>query len=79
MTTSPDRSAQRASGTARGSWRALISRVGAIVRRIIGAPDYETYLASMAKHHPQCMPLDARSFERDRLAARYRGPGSRCC
>jgi uncharacterized short protein YbdD (DUF466 family) len=58
---------------------ARVQRVAAIVRRIIGAPDYDTYLSHMQAHHPQCTPLDERSFERERLTDRYNRPGNRCC
>jgi len=49
------------------------------MRRIIGAPDYETYLTYMASHHPDQTPLSTREFEQQRLVDRYSRPGSRCC
>ena len=58
---------------------ARIERFLAIVRRIIGAPDHALYLRHMREHHPGCATLSAREFERERLAARYSRPGSRCC
>lgn len=62
-----------------GSWRVRLRMVIALVRRIVGVPDYETYLAFMQRNHPECMPMDARTFERERLADKYARPGSRCC
>ncbi|MFN8715646.1 MAG: YbdD/YjiX family protein [Gemmatimonas sp.] len=59
--------------------RHALQRALAIVRRIIGVPDYETYLAHMRRHYPQCTPLDPATFERERLNDRYRSLGSRCC
>ncbi len=56
-------------------WRAL----AAVVRRVIGAPDYATYLAHMRAHHRGVRPLDEREFARDALRRRYDQPGSRCC
>ncbi len=56
-----------------------LSRVLAIVRRIVGVPDYQAYLSHMERHHPGCTPVDARTFERERLADKYSRPGSRCC
>jgi uncharacterized short protein YbdD (DUF466 family) len=56
-----------------------IEHAGAIVRRIIGAPDYERYLAHVARRHPGTTPLDREAFARDALARRYDRPGSRCC
>ncbi len=54
-------------------------RCAAVVRRIIGVPDYDTYLVHMTTHHPDVIPLSPGEFERARLDDRYRQPGSRCC
>lgn len=59
--------------------RGLLARVGATVRRIIGAPDYGAYVAHVAAHHPGREPLGEREFIAERLSARYEKPGSRCC
>ena len=59
--------------------RSRIERAGAVVRRIIGAPDYDRYLAHVAHRHPGVTPLDREAFARDALARRYDQPGSRCC
>jgi uncharacterized short protein YbdD (DUF466 family) len=50
-----------------------------IVRRIMGAPDYERYVRHMSRNHPECTVLTKNEFVRDRLNARYAKPGSRCC
>lgn len=55
------------------------ARVAAILRRIIGVPDYSAYLAHMQRHHPGCAVMDPRTFERERMTDRYSRPGSRCC
>jgi uncharacterized short protein YbdD (DUF466 family) len=54
-------------------------RVGAIVRRVIGAPDYEQYVAHMRARHPDSAPLTRAQFISSQLQARYERPGSRCC
>lgn len=59
--------------------RHAVERVASVVRRIIGVPDYDTYLDHMRRQYPECTPLDATAFERERLADRYTRPGSRCC
>ena len=62
--------------------RSLVARaadVGSLIRRIIGAPDYECYLAHLAARHPDVTPLSREAFARDCLARRYDRPGSRCC
>jgi uncharacterized short protein YbdD (DUF466 family) len=61
---------------ARGS---LLERVNAVVRRIIGAPDYSGYVQHMQLHHPECAVLSQAEFLDEQLTARYSTPGSRCC
>jgi uncharacterized short protein YbdD (DUF466 family) len=65
--------------TRRGRWLASLRRVAAVVRRMIGVPDYDTYLAHMRQRYPECTPIDQKTFERERLTARYKSTGSRCC
>jgi uncharacterized short protein YbdD (DUF466 family) len=60
-------------------WVAGLPRLAAVVRRMIGVPDYETYLVHMRQRHPGCTPMDRKTFERERLTARYKATGSRCC
>jgi uncharacterized short protein YbdD (DUF466 family) len=50
-----------------------------VVRRVIGAPDYDRYLAHLARAHPGATPLSRDAFARDVLSRRYDRPGSRCC
>ncbi len=59
--------------------RANLRAVGEVTRRIIGAPDYERYLAHMRQHHPNDRPLTRHDFARLRLEEKYSKPGSRCC
>jgi uncharacterized short protein YbdD (DUF466 family) len=54
-------------------------RVARAVRRVIGAPDYDRYLAHMRLRHPRCVPLSRARFIDAQLRARYEKPGSRCC
>ena len=61
------------------SMRNSVRRGAAIVRRIIGVPDYDTYIAHMSAHHPDAVPLTAKEFEITRMNDRYSRPGSRCC
>ena len=49
------------------------------LRRVLGAPDYEGYLAHMHAHHAGERPLTRDEHSRARLDARYNRPGSRCC
>ena len=52
---------------------------GTVVRRIIGAPDYEHYLAHMRARHPEVAPLSRELFMKAQLQARFEKPGARCC
>ena len=49
------------------------------LRRVIGVPDYEAYVAHHVLHHGPAAPLSREVFTRDMLARRYERPGSRCC
>ena len=57
----------------------VIAKVTAVVRRIIGAPDYTAYVRHMQQHHPECAMLSEAEFLDEQLTARYSRPGSRCC
>jgi uncharacterized short protein YbdD (DUF466 family) len=57
----------------------LLERVNAVIRRIIGAPDYSAYIAHMSARHPECVVLTQAEFLDEQLTARYSTPGSRCC
>ena len=57
------------------SWK-LAVRFG---RRLIGVPDYDTYVAHLRSHHPERRVPDYAEFFRERQEARYRGGGGRCC
>ena len=56
-----------------------LQEIAKVVRRIIGVPDYERYLAHQLEHHPECTPLSPEEFARDSLTRKYETPGSRCC
>ena len=56
-----------------------IRRVGSVVRRIIGAPDYDHYLAHMRARHPDATPLSRELFMTAQLQARFEKPGAKCC
>ncbi len=72
---------QTASGTPHAvtAPRSLYARVTALVRRIIGVPDYAAYKAHMQACHPDQPVLSEQEFAEDRLVAKYSRPGQRCC
>ena len=63
----------------RGTLVGVLEKTGAIVRRIVGVPDYERYLAHVREFHPATTPMSRVEFERARLEDRYSRPGQRCC
>lgn len=65
-----------ARATALAVW---LSRAAAVVRRIIGVPDYSVYVAHLQACHPERAPMTEQEFSTARLAARYEQPGARCC
>jgi len=60
-------------------WLARVARLAATVRRIIGVPDYQAYVAHVRACHPDREPMSEKEFVQERLTARYEKPGSRCC
>ena len=56
-----------------------LQRVARVIRAVLGAPDYEQYLAHMREHHPDAVPLTLAEFTRQRTDDRYNRPGARCC
>ena len=61
------------------SFRDRVVRIAAVIRRVIGVPDYERYLAHQRRCHPGEPALSRAAFASDALARRYNQPGSRCC
>ena len=59
--------------------RARLERAAAVVRRIIGVPDYDRYVAHARRCHPERPLMSRDEFTRQRLVDRYSRPGSRCC
>lgn len=58
---------------------AALHAAARVVRTVIGAPDYERYVAHARTCHPERAPLTRDEFARQRLERRYNSPGSRCC
>ena len=56
-----------------------LRRAAAVVRRVVGVPDYERYARHMKECHPDLAPLTREEFERARLEDKYSRPGQRCC
>ncbi len=56
-----------------------LTRAAAVLRRVVGAPDYECYVAHVRARHPGTEPLGWAEFYRARLEERYNRPGAKCC
>ena len=59
--------------------RKTLSRIADVVRRIIGVPDYDRYVAHVQACHAGAVPMTREDFERSRLEDKYSRPGQRCC
>ena len=67
------------SATALDRRPSLAARIAHALRRIVGAPDYERYVAHVRERHPDTQPMSRDEFLAERLASRYSKPGARCC
>lgn len=61
------------------SARVRLDRIAAVVRRIIGVPDYDRYVAHARRCHPDQPLMSRDEFTRQRMVDRYSKPGARCC
>lgn len=50
-----------------------------IVRRILGMPDYQAYVAHLRTTHPECPVPSERQYFEEFVRARYSGGPTRCC
>lgn len=53
----------------------LWQRLQQSFRLMVGVPDYQTYLAHMQSQHPDLVPMDAKTFYRYCVDARYPAAG----
>lgn len=60
-------------------FRARVSRAADVLRRIIGVPDYDRYVAHVRECHAGRVPMSREEFEKARLEDKYSRPGQRCC
>jgi uncharacterized short protein YbdD (DUF466 family) len=61
------------------SFVAMCRDTANVIRRVIGVPDYDRYVAHLRAHHPATQPMTEDEFIRQRQAERYTKPGARCC
>ena len=54
-------------------------RITDVLRRIIGVPDYDRYVAHVRECHVGTVPMTREEFEKSRLEDKYSRPGQRCC
>ncbi|HKP28530.1 MAG TPA: YbdD/YjiX family protein [Gemmatimonadales bacterium] len=53
--------------------------IASTIRRIVGMPDYATFVEHMKRRHPQCAVPSEREFFDQYVTARYSGGPTRCC
>ena len=61
------------------SLKTLVRDTANVIRRVIGVPDYDRYVAHVHAHHPGSQPMSRAEFIRERQVDRYSKPGARCC
>lgn len=54
-------------------------RLIATVKRIVGMPNYDAYVAHLREHHPGCAIPNEREYYELYLQGKYNGVGNRCC
>ncbi len=59
--------------------RRTLGTAKSVLTRVLGVPDYDTYLRHVATAHPGTSPVPRDQFIRERLDMRYSRPGARCC
>lgn len=59
--------------------RIAAANIGRALRAVIGAPDYDLYVAHTRSAHPGRDVIGRGEFDRRRLEDRYSRPGARCC
>jgi uncharacterized short protein YbdD (DUF466 family) len=57
----------------------FLADVANVIRRIIGVPDYDAYVAHLRRCHPETALPTREAFAQEMLVRRYEKPGSRCC
>jgi uncharacterized short protein YbdD (DUF466 family) len=57
----------------------FFERILSVIRRIVGVPDYDAYLAHFSAHHPGASPLSRNAFLQKCWEDKYTKPGNRCC
>jgi uncharacterized short protein YbdD (DUF466 family) len=59
--------------------RTGLRRCAAVLRAIVGVPDYERYVTHMRTRHPGEVLLSPREFFAMRQRERFERPGGKCC
>lgn len=59
--------------------RLTVARIVAVLRAIIGVPDYGGYLAHMRRNHPGAPLLSPAELLARRQRDRFERPGGKCC
>lgn len=54
-------------------------RIARVIRRILGMPDYQAYVAHLRAAHPGCTVPSEREFFEEFVRAKYSGGPTRCC
>ena len=56
-----------------------VARLGELLRRVAGMPDYGKYVEHLRRRHPGCPVPTEREYFEQYVAARYGDGPTRCC
>jgi uncharacterized short protein YbdD (DUF466 family) len=59
--------------------RLTLDRLAAVLRAILGVPDYARYASHMRAHHPGAPLLSPGELLATRQRERFESPGGKCC
>jgi uncharacterized short protein YbdD (DUF466 family) len=60
-------------------FRQVLRHIATALRQVVGAPDYQRYVAHVRVRHPGAVVPNEDEFYRSRLEDRYSKPGAKCC
>lgn len=58
---------------------AVLARLGTVLRRISGMPDYRAYMEYVSRCHPDRPIMTEREYYAEYIHSRYADGPSRCC
>jgi uncharacterized short protein YbdD (DUF466 family) len=57
----------------------MLDNLSAVLRRIAGMPDYQSYVTHLRQSHPELPVPSEREFYEEFIRTRYEAGPTRCC